>query len=216
VALKVALELIRRGLARRVLAGGVDALCRLTYHGFRLLKVVDPLVNPTAHGGRAEDAFHLVLPSLPGYGFSGKPRKAAAWGPDQMGRAFHELMLRVATSSMSPRAVTGARSSRGDGGQRPRAWASTSTCLNRAVQRPEAHPQPRTRAGQLLRGRDGVRRSAFTGRAGYAGWIPVRRRSATRLRICRSACSLYYDKFTEWTYSNGQPEQLSRDDSSTT
>ena len=55
-----------------------NALPMLMPHGwpgsvFELLKVVDPLVNPTAHGGRAEDAFHLVLPSLPGYGFSGKP-----------------------------------------------------------------------------------------------------------------------------------------------
>jgi Epoxide hydrolase N terminus len=77
-----------------------NALPMLMPHGwpgsvFELLKVVDPLVNPTAHGGRAEDAFHLVLPSLPGYGFSGKPKQATTWGPDQMGRAFHELMQRL-------------------------------------------------------------------------------------------------------------------------
>src|SRR5688572_20714671 len=62
---------------------------------FELLKTVGPLTDPSAHGGRAEDAFHLVLPSLPGYGFSGKPKKAASWGPDRMGRAFHELMQRL-------------------------------------------------------------------------------------------------------------------------
>src|SRR3954466_15807143 len=54
-----------------------DALPLLMTHGWpgsiiELLKVVGPLTNPTAHGGRAEDAFHLVLPTLPGYGFSGK------------------------------------------------------------------------------------------------------------------------------------------------
>ena len=52
---------------------------------FELLKVVGPLTDPTAHGGRAEDAFDLVMPSLPGYGFSGKP-EGSPWGPDRMGR----------------------------------------------------------------------------------------------------------------------------------
>jgi Epoxide hydrolase N terminus len=77
-----------------------NAMPLLMTHGwpgsvFELLKVVDPLVNPTAHGGRAEDAFHLVLPSYPGYGFSARPQRGSTWGPDQVGRAFHELMLRV-------------------------------------------------------------------------------------------------------------------------
>ena len=45
-----------------------------------MLGVVGPLTDPTAHGGRAEDAFDLVLPSLPGYSFSGQPT-AASWGP---------------------------------------------------------------------------------------------------------------------------------------
>ena len=45
-----------------------------------------PLTNPTAHGGRAEDAFHLVVPSMPGYGFSAKPQ-TTGWGPDRMARA---------------------------------------------------------------------------------------------------------------------------------
>lgn len=53
-----------------------------------------PLTDPTAHGGRAEDAFHLVLPSYPGYGFSGKP-KDTGWGPDRVGRAWDELMGRL-------------------------------------------------------------------------------------------------------------------------
>ncbi len=44
---------------------------------FELLKTVGPLTDPTAHGGRAEDAFDLVIPSMPGYGFSGKPRARA-------------------------------------------------------------------------------------------------------------------------------------------
>ncbi|MGH3308657.1 MAG: epoxide hydrolase, partial [Nocardioides sp.] len=45
------------------------------------LKITDPLVNPTAHGGSAADAFHVVIPSMPGYGFSGKPRRAPGGAP---------------------------------------------------------------------------------------------------------------------------------------
>jgi pimeloyl-ACP methyl ester carboxylesterase len=58
------------------------------------LKIIDPLVNPTAHGGRAEDAFHVVIPSMPGYGFSGKPA-STGWGPERMGRAWDALMKRL-------------------------------------------------------------------------------------------------------------------------
>jgi pimeloyl-ACP methyl ester carboxylesterase len=61
---------------------------------FELLKTVGPLTDPTAHGGRAEDAFDLVLPSMPGYGFSGKP-KGPGWDPDHIARAWAELMKRI-------------------------------------------------------------------------------------------------------------------------
>ena len=58
------------------------------------LKIIDPLTNPTAHGGSASDAFHVVIPSMPGYGFSGKPT-STGWGPERMGRAWAELMKRL-------------------------------------------------------------------------------------------------------------------------
>jgi pimeloyl-ACP methyl ester carboxylesterase len=56
--------------------------------------VVGPLTDPTAHGGRAEDAFHLVVPSLPGYGFSGEPMEIG-WDPARVARAWAELMRRL-------------------------------------------------------------------------------------------------------------------------
>jgi pimeloyl-ACP methyl ester carboxylesterase len=59
-----------------------------------LLEVVGPLTDPTAHGGRAEDAFHLVLPSIPGYGFSGEPTEIG-WGPARVAPAWAELMHRL-------------------------------------------------------------------------------------------------------------------------
>jgi pimeloyl-ACP methyl ester carboxylesterase len=58
------------------------------------LKIVDPLTNPTAHGASASDAFHLVIPSIPGFGFSGKPT-TTGWGPDRIARAWTELMKRL-------------------------------------------------------------------------------------------------------------------------
>ena len=61
---------------------------------FELLKAVGPLTDPTAHGGRADDAFDLVLPSMPAYGFSGKPTETG-WGPDRIARAWAQLMTRL-------------------------------------------------------------------------------------------------------------------------
>jgi pimeloyl-ACP methyl ester carboxylesterase len=58
------------------------------------LKIIDPLTNPTAHGASAADAFHVVIPSLPGYGFSGKPT-ATGWDPARIARAWVELMKRL-------------------------------------------------------------------------------------------------------------------------
>jgi pimeloyl-ACP methyl ester carboxylesterase len=58
------------------------------------LKIIGPLTDPTAHGGRAEDAFDVVIPSLPGFGFSGKPT-ATGWDPDRIARAWAELMKRL-------------------------------------------------------------------------------------------------------------------------
>jgi pimeloyl-ACP methyl ester carboxylesterase len=59
-----------------------------------MLEVVGPLTDPTAHGGSAEDAFHLVLPSLPGYGFSGEPTQLG-WGPGRTAQAWAVLMSRL-------------------------------------------------------------------------------------------------------------------------
>jgi pimeloyl-ACP methyl ester carboxylesterase len=58
------------------------------------LKVIEPLTDPTAHGGSAADAFHLVIPSLPGFGFSGKPT-TTGWGPERTARAWVSLMRRL-------------------------------------------------------------------------------------------------------------------------
>ena len=76
-----------------------NALPLLITHGWpgsviEMLNVVEPLTDPTAHGGDAEDAFDLVLPSLPGFGFSGEP-PVLGWDPGRVGRAWAELMNRL-------------------------------------------------------------------------------------------------------------------------
>lgn len=76
-----------------------DALPLIINHGWpgsiiEQLKLIDRLADPTAHGGSASDAFHVVIPSMPGYGFSGKPT-STGWGPERMGRAWAELMSRL-------------------------------------------------------------------------------------------------------------------------
>ncbi|MEX0807462.1 MAG: epoxide hydrolase [Dongiaceae bacterium] len=76
-----------------------NALPLIVTHGWpgsilEQLKIIDPLVNPTAHGGSASDAFNVVIPSMPGYGFSGKPT-STGWGPERIANAWIELMKRL-------------------------------------------------------------------------------------------------------------------------
>ena len=98
-----------------------NALPLIMTHGWpgsviELLETVGPLTDQTAHGGTPEDAFHLVLPSLPGYGFSGEPTEVG-WDPGRVARAWAELMSRSATAATSPRAATWAPPS-------PMRWAA--------------------------------------------------------------------------------------------
>jgi pimeloyl-ACP methyl ester carboxylesterase len=83
----------------RVKSKDPNALPVIITHGWpgsvmEQLKIIDPLTNPTAHGGKAEDAFDVVIPSLPGYGFSGKPT-STGWDPQHIARAWAVLMTRL-------------------------------------------------------------------------------------------------------------------------
>ncbi len=76
-----------------------NALPLIVTHGWpgsvvEQLKIVDPLTNPTAHGASASDAFHVVIPSMPGYGYSGKPT-TTGWGPERIASAWTTLMKRL-------------------------------------------------------------------------------------------------------------------------
>src|SRR5688500_10440952 len=79
------------------------ALPMIVTHGWpgsviEQLKLIDPLTNPTAHGGSAAEAFHVVIPSIPGFGFSGKPT-TTGWGPERIARAWDVLMKRLGYTS---------------------------------------------------------------------------------------------------------------------
>jgi pimeloyl-ACP methyl ester carboxylesterase len=79
-----------------------NALPVIVTHGWpgsiiEQLKIIDPLTKPTEHGGNANDAFDVVIPSLPGYGFSGRPA-GTGWDPDRIARAWAELMKRLGYS----------------------------------------------------------------------------------------------------------------------
>src|SRR4051794_6724922 len=76
-----------------------NALPLIVTHGWpgsiiEQLKIIDPLTDPTAHGASAFDAFDVVIPSMPGYGFSGKPA-STGWGPERIAGAWAELMKRL-------------------------------------------------------------------------------------------------------------------------
>ena len=113
-----------------------NALPIIVTHGWpgsvvEQLKIIEPLTNPTAHGGSAADAFHVVIPSMPGYGFSGKPT-STGWDPDRIARAWAVLMNRLGyTRYVAQGGDWGAIITEHDGRYRRRrdCSASTPTCL---------------------------------------------------------------------------------------
>ena len=120
-----------------------DALPLIVTHGWpgsviEQLKIIDPLTNPTAHGAGASDAFHLVIPSLPGYGFSGKPA-TTGWGPGP-----HRARLGRADEAPRLPAIRVARRRLGRGGHerdgrsRHRRSCSASTSTSPARSRPRS------------------------------------------------------------------------------
>ena len=108
-----------------------DALPLIMTHGWpgsviELLETVGPLTDPTAHGGTPEDAFHLVLPSLPGYGFSSEPTELG-WDPGRTARAWSELMGRLGyTRYVAQGGDLGAIVADTMGRQAPEGWSAST------------------------------------------------------------------------------------------
>ena len=202
-----------------------NALPLIITHGWpgsvlELLKVVGPLTDPTAHGGRAEDAFHLVLPSMPGYGFSGKPQ-STGWGPDRIARAWAVLMERLGYQHYV--------SQGGDWGSvvaDAMARQAPAGLLGIHVNMPATVPPDVAKAlndgDPAPAGLSEKEKAAFEKldtfykkNCGYAAMM-VTRPQTVGYGLSDSPVGLaawMYDKFAQWTYSDGEPERsLTRDE----
>ena len=173
-------------------------------------KVIDPLVNPTAHGGKAEDAFHVIAPSLPGYGFSGKPT-GPGWGVEKIGDAWAELMARlgyaryVAQGGDWGSAVTGSI-----GAQDPEHCAGIH--LNMLMMRPTTAPDQMTESEQAA-----AKKLKY-----YNDWDSgYSKEQSTRPQTVGYAladspsgqCAWIIEKFWAWMDCDGHPENvLTRDE----
>jgi len=187
---------------------------------FEFLKVIGPLTDPTAYGGHAEDAFDLVLPSMPGFGFSGKPR-GPGWNPDHIARAWAELMHRL-----------GYKRYVAQGGD----WGSVITdtmahqtpagLIGIQVNMPATAPPEVAKAlscgAPAPPGLSAEEKAAYEQLndlyqrgTGFAA-IMVTRPETIGYSLADSPAGLaawIYDKFADWTYTRGQPElSLTRDE----
>ncbi len=187
---------------------------------FELTKVIGPLTDPTANGGRADDAFDLVLPSMPGYGFSGKPQ-GTGWGPDRIARAWDVLMKRLGYSKYV--------SQGGDWGSvvaSAMARQAPAGLLGIHVNMPATVPADVAIAlnnGEPApSGLTDIEKAAFNSLndlykkgGGYAAMM-VTRPQTVGYGLADSPAgqaAWIYDKFAAWTYTNGEPErELSKDD----
>ena len=188
-----------------------DAQPVIMTHGWpgsvvEFLKVMEPLAEPTLHGGQPEDAFHIVCPSLPGYGFSSKP-KERGWGVEKIAEAWDELMLRLGYSTYLAQ-----------GGD----WGSAVTtaigiqnkgrCQGIHVNMPNASATKEARENP-----DEADKIALAGAHFYQKWDSgYSKEQSTRPQtvgygladspVGKSAWIL--EKFYQWTDCNGHPENL--------
>jgi pimeloyl-ACP methyl ester carboxylesterase len=187
---------------------------------FELLKVIGPLTDPTAYSGRAEDAFDVVIPSMPGYGFSGKPT-APGWNADRIARAWDVLMKRLGYNHYV--------SQGGDWGsvvadkmaiQRPAGLLAIH--INMPATVPPDVAKALSNGDSQPSGLSEKEKAAFESLkylyekgGGYAAMM-VTRPQTLGYGLSDSPAGLaafFYDKFTDWTYSGGDAEKaLTRDE----
>jgi pimeloyl-ACP methyl ester carboxylesterase len=180
-----------------------------------LVKVIGPLTDPTAHGGRAEDAFDLVLPTYPGYGFSGKPQ-GPGWGPAHVARAWDELMRRLGYARYV--------SQGGDWGaiiSEVMAVQAPAGLLGIHINMPGTVPP-----GVVKLARNGepvpaefsdAEKAAYaslvefyTKGFGYADMMNTRPQTLgySLADSPVGMAAFFYDKFAAWTHSGGEPERV--------
>ena len=199
-----------------------NALPVLMTHGwpgsvFELLKTVDPLTEPTTYGGRAEDAFDLVMPSIPGYGFSEKPTDAG-WGPDRIAQLWAELMKRLGyTRYVAQGGDWGAPISSAMARLAPAGLLGIHINLP-AVVPPEVGaalaaggPAPAGLSEKERATFDVLSASAKKGSRSYAAMMGTGPQTIgyglTDSPVGLAAWSLGHPGFLHWTYSNDDPEK---------
>jgi pimeloyl-ACP methyl ester carboxylesterase len=202
-----------------------NALPLIVTHGWpgsvlELVKAIGPLTDPTAYGGRVEDAFDAVIPSMPGYGFSGKPQ-STGWGPDRIGLAWDVLMKRlgykryvsqggdwgsVVADAMARQAPAGLLGIHVN--MPPTVPADIAKAMN------AGDPAPAGLSAKEKAPFDSLS-TFFKKNAGY-GAMMVTRPQTVGYGLTDSPVGLaawMYDKFAQWTYSGGDPERsLAKDE----
>ncbi|MBB3593916.1 pimeloyl-ACP methyl ester carboxylesterase [Rhizobium sp. BK529] len=202
-----------------------NALPLLLTHGwpgsmFEFVKAIGPLTDPVSYGGRPEDAFDVIIPSIPGYGFSGKPTERG-WGPDRTARAWDVLVKRLGyTHYVSQGGDHGSVISDALARQAPKGLlaihlnmpATIPGNLVKAINSGDPAPAelsaPEREAFQSL--------STFFGRNAAYGAMMVTRPQTIGFPLSDSPSGLaawIYEKFAQWSDSDGVPERvLSRDE----
>jgi pimeloyl-ACP methyl ester carboxylesterase len=202
-----------------------NALPLVITHGWpgsvlELIKTIGPLTDPTAHGGTADEAFHVVIPSMPGYGFSEVPTETG-WGPDRIGRAWHVLVKRLGYNRyVSQGGDWGAVVSDKMAAQAPEGLLGIHTNMPATVPPDIAkalangEPAPAGLSADEKAAYEQMN-ALYTKGAGYA-LMMVTRPQTLGYALTDSPVGLaawYYDKFADWTYSGGDPEKsLTRDE----
>jgi pimeloyl-ACP methyl ester carboxylesterase len=197
-----------------------NALPLILTHGWpgsplEFLKVVGPLTDPVAYGGSAEDAFDVVIPAIPGYGFSGRPTDLG-WGPDRVAKAWDALMKRLGyTRYVSQGGDHGSVISDALARQAPPGLlgihltmpatipANLVKGINSGDPAPDGLTAPERRAYDAL--------SAFFGRGAAYGAMMVTRPQTIGYALCDSPSALAaftYEKIAEWSDSDGHPERV--------
>ncbi|WP_276481567.1 epoxide hydrolase family protein [Paraflavitalea pollutisoli] len=202
-----------------------NALPVIVTHGwpgsvFEQIKIIAPLTDPTAFGGQAQDAFDVVIPSMPGYGYSGKPT-TPGWGPERIAKAWDVLMKRLGYSKYVSQGgdwgavvadAMGRLAPEGLAGIHVNMPATVPADIAKALQCGE--PAPAGLSPEERKAYESMN-ELYTRGGGYAG-IMVTRPQTLAYSLADSPsgqAAFYYDKFDDWTFSGGDAEKvLSKDD----
>ena len=203
-----------------------NALAVIVTHGWpgsiiEQLKIIDPLTNPTAHGGQPEDAFDVVIPSIPGYGFSGKPT-GTGWDPDRIARIWAELMKRlgyaryVAQGGDWGTPISSAMARQGAPGLLGIHINLPATLPPEVTAALGGGPTPAGLSDKESAVLDALRKNAMAGNSAYFTMLTARPQtvgySEADSPVGLAAWILVHPGFAQWRYGNDPKQSPTRDD----